>query len=102
MKPRLSTTSFMENTNTTLERVKEEEKVIEEERIIEERVDDDEQLLNVDLGMFCDDDDESIVEGRRAGEGDHPALYYTVTLNWVADNKDSDESDTDAPSSEQL
>jgi hypothetical protein len=83
--PRLSTTSFGQK--STLERVR------EEHAMIEEKEDDNEDLLDVDLGMF-DDDTDSINEGRRPGEEDHPALYYTVTLNWVEDKK-SEIADTD-------
>ena len=54
--------------------------------MIEEKGDDNEDLLDVDLDMFADDID-SIREGKRRGEETHPALYYTVTLNWVGDEK---------------
>ena len=37
-------------------------------------------LLDLDTDMF--DDDDSIREGKHPGENDHPALYYTMTLNW--------------------
>ena len=52
-------------------------KVVEDE---EEKYDDTTELIDLDLGMFASSDTDSIEEARR--ESDHPALYYTMTLNW--------------------
>lgn len=49
------------------------------EKVAEEKCDDKENLLDVDLGLFSDTD--SINDERR--EKEHPALYYTITLNWM-------------------
>ena len=45
----------------------------------EEKCDDETELIDLDLGIFSSDT-ESVEADKR--EKDHPALYYTVTLNW--------------------
>lgn len=67
---------------TTLERAIAEKKV-EEKEIEEENEDDNADLLDVNLKMFSDEEEDSINEERK--EADHPALYYTITLNWRED-----------------
>ena len=62
------TTSFMSETAL--------KEAIDKEEI---KCDDEAGLVDVDLKMFEEDTDSTDAERR---EKDHPALYYTMTINW--------------------